>query len=222
MQQGTLQVGGRSSEAPEPSLWGFPPTRAGPAGRRAAGGSLHLQHQLWGAAWGLRRRGDPAPPFSLQLGLTPPVAREASPWRKGREGPRNAGTRRAREVPRARRTLAPDPGRHKEPLRDAGPVAHGREATHTRPSQRHKGGGARAARPAVTLGGGGSRASPSAPGCPLRRRRLDARPAPLPAATLAKPPPRRCQAPAEDEDAGPPLAAFLPRGARRCLRSCPR
>lgn len=47
-------------------------------------GALHLQHQLWGAAWGLQRWGGPTLPFPLQLPETlPPVAQVASPWAQG-------------------------------------------------------------------------------------------------------------------------------------------
>lgn len=54
-------------------------------------GTLHLPHQLWGAAWGLEGWGGPTPSFSLQL-------RESLPQQRGRrslEARSGAGTWKA-------------------------------------------------------------------------------------------------------------------------------
>lgn len=155
---------------------------------------LHLPHQLWGAVWGPGRRGGLSPPISLQLRKTAPAAPETSPrakvWRAG-PGQRAPATGRTRSTYTHRReTQRAARGREAAPPRPAhleggdawaAPswrgTAQGRPPGPARP---------RPARPpAVTLGGGGG----AAPGRPLRRRQLDARPA---LASRSQPLPRRC------------------------------
>ena len=91
---------------------------------------------------------------------------------------------------------------HPTPARPEGVGAPGQPGARGAPRR-----DARPAPPAVTLGG-------AAPGCPLGRWKLDARPAP---AARAEHPPRRSQAPAEDREA---LASWLPSFLRELRAAC--
>lgn len=190
---------------------------------------LHLRHQLWGAVWGLGRRGGLSPPISLQLLQTAPAAQGTSPRAKVWRGDlgswhRRRGWRRRRAHTPLTRIAA---GRHKGLLRDATePPAGGRPPHRARRTSKERDAWAaprwrgtaqgqppgparpRPARPRLPS------AAAQLPGVPFggagstRARPWRAEPSPFPGA--ARHPPRTLE---------PPLASFLPREARRRLRS---
>lgn len=185
-------------------------------------GTLHLPHQLWGAAWGRVGRPHPVlfPPTSRKYPPSP-AARAASPRAKVRRGhlesrPGGRGWRRRREHTHLHAAPGDTKSRSATPPRS--PRAGGRPhpaparpeqaGTSVRGAQR---GDARAAppgAPAGPLGAGGA-----APGRPLRGRRLDARPAPAPGAQA---PPQRCQAPGRGPCSPRSLPSFLGKPGAGC------
>lgn len=189
---------------------------------------LHLPHQLWGAAGGLESREAPPRPFPSNFTKLP-GSPGGVPSSKGlARGPGSLalgdGAGGADANTHTRHLLAA-PGDTKSYF--ATPPCSPRAGGHPHPAPaRPKGapqrsGGVRGAqlgdsRPAppgasaVTLGGG---AAPGCPGCPLRGRRFDARPA---LATGAESPPQRCKAPSQGSWSPRSLPSFLGKPGAGC------